>query len=239
MASTTTASSDFVPAEFEDSAELTPKTVGYVDLKKLFPCSKRKALRRSIGQLMFFLLALVACILADFLWVSEYQDEQFQDLVHWAMLALIAGSFCYWVYCYRMVKWRGRCLRYFIQDGSLMVRKGIFLKKSGTFHLTRITDVFVDQDRLDWLFGVGNIMFSTAHEQSCNFAIIDALDIRQAQRFQEYMLNLVEFMELSKPAQQERSVTGPATSKSSGKSVPTPTGLAPTKTAVSRPEKAA
>jgi uncharacterized membrane protein YdbT with pleckstrin-like domain len=163
-----------------------------VDLKKLFPCSSRKPLRLSFKQFLSFAFIVVVCVLCDHYLVSVVESETVRNAIQSAMLAFISLSGINWLVAYWLVKFRGRALKYFIRDGSLVITKGIFLKKSGSFHLSHITDVYLVQEQLDWIFRTCNLCVSTANQSSGQFAFIEGFSEETAQNLQEYLLKQAE-----------------------------------------------
>ncbi|MGA1872007.1 MAG: PH domain-containing protein [bacterium] len=68
--------------------------------------------------------------------------------------------------------------RYFydINNENIIIRKGAIAQKEITLPFSRITDVYVNQDILDVIFGLYDVHMSTPTEQSGQFAHIDGVD---------------------------------------------------------------
>lgn len=65
---------------------------------------------------------------------------------------------------------------YYASDNQdILIRKGILAKSEITLPYNRITDLYVDQDLLDRLFGLHDLHFSTATASSSMKAHIDGL----------------------------------------------------------------
>lgn len=163
-----------------------------VDLKQLFPCSKRKAIRLSFRQLVYFVLVSLFCLILDHYIISDVESEVIRDSIQTLMLSAIFLTGFNWLYAYWMVKLRGETLEYLIKDGSVVITKGLFLKRRGSFHLSQITDVYLVQEQLDWLFKTCTLCVSTANQASGQFAYIEGFDEEVAHSMQEYLLKQTE-----------------------------------------------
>ena len=162
------------------------------DLKKLFPCSKRKAIRLSFRQLVYFVIVSLFCLVLDHYIISDIESEVIRDPIQTLMLSAIFLTGFNWLYAYWLVKLRGKTLEYFIKDGSVVITKGLFLKRRGSFHLSQITDVYLVQEQLDWLFKTCTLCVSTANQASGQFAYIEGFDEEVAHGMQEYLLKQTE-----------------------------------------------
>jgi len=94
------------------------------------------------------------------------------DLVlHWALAAsllYVAGRF---LYEYLSLKTDA----YWVKTGNLVVRRGVIIRKLGSFPLSRITDIYLAEDLLDVIFFLRNLQISTPSIESGPFAQIDGL----------------------------------------------------------------
>lgn len=159
-----------------------------VNLKTLFQTSAKKPLRLSFRYLSAFLGVLVGCLVMDHYLVSNIENDPSRDVLQSAMIVLIAGSFLAWVIKYWFIKIQDRFLKYSLRDGSIVITKGIFLKKRGSFHLTQVTDVYLAQEQLDWFFNTCSLCISTPNEASGKFAFIEGFDRSVGLRLQQYLL---------------------------------------------------
>lgn len=80
--------------------------------------------------------------------------------------------------------------RYFysLEGSHLVIKKGVFTYGETTIPLSRIQDVYVDQDILDQLFGLYDLHVSTASGQSSINAHIDGLSYEGSQAIKNMLL---------------------------------------------------
>ena len=65
---------------------------------------------------------------------------------------------------------------YDLDDNGLEIRKGVFFPRSITIPHEKVSDIYVDQDILDRIFGLYDLHFSSASATSGAFAHIDGMD---------------------------------------------------------------
>lgn len=168
------------------------QVVENVDLKRKFPCSKRKAFRLTFRKFVHFCAVVSVAMLCDRYLLVEIESDHIRSNIQVMLVVGMLASFLSWLHAYWMVKFRGKALNYFIKDGSIVISKGIFVKKIGSFSLSHITDVYLVQEQLDWLFKTFTLCISTANQSSGKFAFIEGFDEPVAQAFQEYLLRQAE-----------------------------------------------
>ena len=78
---------------------------------------------------------------------------------------------------------------YNMTDKFLIIRKGIFAPQEITVPISRIQDVYIDQDIVDRLFGIYDVHISTATETSTLRAHIDGVDKKIAEELRKRILN--------------------------------------------------
>jgi membrane protein YdbS with pleckstrin-like domain len=98
------------------------------------------------------------------------------------LLVTLCGSPIQWILYFR---------RYFYDSDSLTItiRKGIITQKEVTLPFTQVTDVYVDQDIFDVLFGLYDVHISTATQESGQHAHIDGVCKKDALRLKELILS--------------------------------------------------
>ena len=81
-------------------------------------------------------------------------------------------------------------IRYFydVVGDNVIIRKGIFAQTEVTLPLSKITDVFMDQDTLDVIFGLYDVHISTPTAESGRFAHIDGLNRQGATEIRRLIL---------------------------------------------------
>jgi membrane protein YdbS with pleckstrin-like domain len=80
---------------------------------------------------------------------------------------------------------------YNINQQNLLVRKGVLAQTEITLPFSKITDVYVQQDLLDVLFGLYDVHFSTPTESSGILAHIDGVDRRGAYALRDIVLKRI------------------------------------------------
>jgi len=81
--------------------------------------------------------------------------------------------------------------RYFYDADALTItiRKGVIAQKEVTLPFSQVTDVYLDQDIFDVLFGLYDIHISTATQESGQEAHIDGVCRKDAMELKELILN--------------------------------------------------
>ena len=155
-------------------------------LRETIPLRKIKILKKSLGILMFELIALTILCLIVFDVAAPQQVDMMSNIVLPLLLLLpVALLFCLPPF-YECLYWK----RYFydVEGPNLVIRKGVIARREITIPFNRITDVYVDQDILDALFGLYDVHVSTPTEQSGRFAHIDGVGKAGSQRLRQLIL---------------------------------------------------
>jgi len=84
-----------------------------------------------------------------------------------------------------------RYYHYDMDDRNVIIRKGIISKREITLPLSKITDVYVDQDVTDVVMGLYDIHISTPTQESGKFAHIDGLNKKGATEIKKLVLDKV------------------------------------------------
>lgn len=100
---------------------------------------------------------------------------------------LFFGFLLCWNPIYQMLYFK----RYFydIDGKNIVIRKGVIAQKEITLPFSRITDVYVDRDLLDVLFGLYDVHISTPTEESGRFAHIDGVDKEGSRQLRQMILD--------------------------------------------------
>ena len=78
-----------------------------------------------------------------------------------------------------------------MDDNNIIIRIGVFAKKEITLPFEKITDVYVDQDLLDVIFGLYDVHISTPTFQSSQYAHIDGVDKEGSQKLRKMILEKI------------------------------------------------
>ncbi|MCB0333099.1 MAG: PH domain-containing protein [Bdellovibrionales bacterium] len=161
-------------------------------LKERYPLSARIVLRKLFpwicilsGSLLFFVWANNTSFFSfyglDFL---HYLDDELELFVTILFLIVATIGLHAWLERYRCT--------YDIEDGHLIVQKGIFPRHRGIYPLSRITDVYCTRTILDGLFGLHTIVICTPTASSEDFAHIEGLTTENADGLCAFLLEAVE-----------------------------------------------
>jgi uncharacterized membrane protein YdbT with pleckstrin-like domain len=80
---------------------------------------------------------------------------------------------------------------YDLVDGNLIIRKGVFSKNEITLPVSRIQDVYVDQDVFDRIFGLYDVHVSSATVISANLSHIDGVNKENAQALKSLIISKI------------------------------------------------
>lgn len=157
-------------------------------LRRIIPLQPRKVIKKAFWGLLvvLFAWAIISFGLWHF-WLSTAPIEKTRAVwTSWALVLLV------------LVLWRtGYHILYFfsyfydVDDKNMHIRKGVVAKKEITLPFSRITDVYIDQDMLDVIFGLYDVHMSSPTEQSGRFAHIDGIDKRGAVQLRALLLDRI------------------------------------------------
>lgn len=160
-------------------------------LRQLFPLQARKIIKKCIWSLTALFLGWIGTTFILF----EYIRYSGNDLI-----TLIFGSpTAFWVF------WTGSLVvlvflrtayqisyfltyNYDIEGENLIIQKGVIAKSELTVPLSKITDVYVNQDMLDVVFRLFDLHISTPTVESGRFAHIDGLNKVGAENLKRLVL---------------------------------------------------
>lgn len=81
---------------------------------------------------------------------------------------------------------------YGIEEGQLVIARGIIIRERGYFQLSRITEVYLDRSFIDVIFGLYTLRISTPTAVSDKFARIDGLSEDNALSLQHHISLILE-----------------------------------------------
>lgn len=92
---------------------------------------------------------------------------------------------------------------YDVDEFNVVIRKGVVTKKEVNLPFSRITDVYVDQDALDFMLFLYDVHISTPTQESGEFAHIDGLSKADAQKLKKLILERVNHSEPATASNEE------------------------------------
>ncbi len=182
----------------EQGGEIWTTRAGTIELAREYPVSKRVVIMKSIVPIV-----IVAALAVGMLLISNESvlfgqlsntppSDHLNRPVELALLISVGlvglALVCHVLYweLHRL------SLYYAIEGGHFIMSRGIILKQRGSFPLARISEVYLERNFLDLIFGVYNLHISTPTAESSEFARIEGLSSRAAHGMQEYLVRLVE-----------------------------------------------
>jgi uncharacterized membrane protein YdbT with pleckstrin-like domain len=163
-------------------------------LRVSIPLRKRKILKKLLsstaGSILPWAVALLLALAffrIDATKLPPALATHRQEL--WTVWLMLATVVLLWGPVYQLLYF----IRYFydIQGNNIVIRKGILAQREITLPFSRITDVYVDQDLLDVLFGLYDVHISTPTQQSGLFAHIDGVNRAGSVRLRQMILDAI------------------------------------------------
>lgn len=162
------------------------------DLRDEFPLAYRSIIRRSFPWLVIYVSIAVFTLLG----LSEVPKDpllpevgQFVDILGQSLL-ILGALICFFKLVYEIVF--HHMYYYAIEEGHLVISAGIFLKQRGAFPLNVITDVYLDRNPLDFMFGLYDLYTSNPAGASHEFGDIQGLSKAKAVALQDYLVTLTK-----------------------------------------------
>ncbi|MCB0359018.1 MAG: PH domain-containing protein [Bdellovibrionales bacterium] len=190
----------------------TPATSRRQQLRRRYPLSRRKILKKSIpkiGRPLFVALATALLIAVVFHYVKRFDldDPTGFILKQEFPILLVYGALVVWLAwypLYQFLYWR--TYSYDADGCHLYIRKGVIIRKEAILPFSRITDVYLDQDFLDVVLGLYDLHFSTPTVESGKFAHIDGLSRAAAERLKASLLAQIGQARGELPAEMEEQL---------------------------------
>lgn len=111
-----------------------------------------------------------------------------RSVVRYGLPILLLFLFC-WNPIYQHIYWK----RYYydMDHKNIIIRKGVVAQKEITLPFSRITDVYVDRDIFDVMFGLYDVHISTPTQESGQFAHIDGVNKEGSQSLRQMILDRI------------------------------------------------
>jgi len=154
------------------------------------PLSPRKVIKKSIGAVIgvciLFVFGVGAVIFSNFFYREVSKTQGFGSA--WLFTACIGGLLI--IYLFSTVLYQYyyyRLYDYEFKDDGGMIRKGVISRATGYVRYDRIQNVYVDQDFWDRIFGLRDVHYETAGEQSAFYSHVDGLRKKEADLLAEFL----------------------------------------------------
>jgi uncharacterized membrane protein YdbT with pleckstrin-like domain len=167
------------------------------NLRLTHPIRRRKILKRSCLNVLTALItsSLFTFLILGTLWISvQGHEESFQKLIIILKepLSLIAFLLFVWVVWYPIYQYLYFSSYFYDLDkNNLYIRKGVATKRELIIPISKITDVYIDQDMADIFLGLYDLHVSTPTEESLKFAHIAGLNKKNALEIKEKILTYI------------------------------------------------
>ncbi len=175
-----------------EKTEVEAGLVSGESLRKLVPLRYRKVIKKCIKSICFIIIfwILASYFLYNFL---EKQSGSAYIKTIWGAWIFLLVLGMVWATGAQLLYY----MRYFynIDERTVIIRKGIIAQSEITLPFSKITDVYVNQDLLDVVFGLYDLHLSTPTQSSGDFAHLDGLDKRGASIIRSIILERIHSQE--------------------------------------------
>lgn len=175
-------------------------------LRTIYPLKARKVVKNGISGACKGLIALGLCV-GLLIWQSS--DRPAVEVLSAHIFLIIGLGFIF------LTLGLAHPILYFVtyfydvDQKNIIIRKGVIAKREIILPFSRITDVNVEQDFFDVLFGLYDIHISSPTAESGKFAHIDGLNKKSAIRIRNILvdkINSVGFEAQKSEVENQRSV---------------------------------
>ncbi|MCB0336627.1 MAG: PH domain-containing protein [Bdellovibrionales bacterium] len=163
-----------------------------INFHEVFPVAKRSIIRRS-AKASLRLLALLVTLVATLCLIHVFWSPLEEVLAYkWAMVAgIVVLAFA--VFAAKIVyefKYR-ETLEFGITRHNFYLKRGVFMQDTGSFPLSRITDIYLERRMSDYLLGLASLVIATPSNKSVDFARIEGLKFQDAQNLKFLLSSVV------------------------------------------------
>lgn len=174
-----------------------------MNLRQIIPLQPRKIIKKTFWGLIVVVTGWVCCsvLLWQFVLPSLNAEETRTVWTSWALVLLMLVL---WRSGYQMLYFL--TYHYTVDSKNISIRKGVLAKKEITLPFSKVTDVYIDQDLLDVVFGLYDLHISTPTEQSGKVAHIDGIDKRGAVQLRNLLLEKINSADASSNSDKKRDL---------------------------------
>lgn len=178
-----------------NNAEFQVTPTGFsAPLRKLYPLQARKIIKKCLRGII--LVCVMWSIGSFFILQAVQKKSQLPDAGFWSSGKALWMA---WVgLLILLLLWRtGYQIIYFLtyhydfDKDNFLIRKGVIAQREVNLPFSKITDVYVDQDMLDFVFGLYDVHISTPTVESGQFAHIDGVNKEGATALKELILERI------------------------------------------------
>ncbi|MCB0322647.1 MAG: PH domain-containing protein [Bdellovibrionales bacterium] len=164
-----------------------------VDLTAYYPLAHRSILRRSWIWLGVYWEA-ATLVITRHLWATGngYYGGIFSELLEAISFYVLFGGLaaCALKLIYEELYYAS--WHYGIEAGNFVVAKGVVIKSRSSYPLTRVNDVYLERNFVDFLFGLYNLNVATPNPASYTFGKVEGLSRDVAVAMQDYITQLLD-----------------------------------------------
>ena len=175
-----------------ENAKKSSSLADTLNLKRQYPMSLRRALKKSFSFLVVALLVAGAMYLLDKHWIPTFDDPVRREVLNELAIAIAGFAGFIWIGRIFFFEMERLFYDYRVQGGNLYISKGILIKEKGSFPLSRITDLYLHRGLGDLIFGLSSLHVSTPTTASGEFAYIHGLTIRNAEALRDHLEKLIK-----------------------------------------------
>jgi putative membrane protein len=163
-----------------------------VPLRQSIPLDSKKIIKKTIVSTVIFFVVVLALAypIASVFFVNIFGFQLF-SLSTIVLVSLVSLAICFFVaFLYQRAYFNSYF--YDIKNDFLVIKKGVFTPKETTLPFEKITDVYVDRDIFDVVFGLFDVHVSTPTVISGLAAHIDGVSAENAEKLKNVILQNVQ-----------------------------------------------
>jgi len=158
-------------------------------LRKNYPIQRRKIFKKTLGSMIAiaFLSVFIAFIVSIQGGLENMTDNDKTGIFVISSVLFLIVFFSVWSFIFQILYFKS--YHYASDSNNIQIRKGVISRREITLPYDRVTDLYVDQDLLDRIFGLYDLHFSTATAESAIEAHIDGLDQEACNSLKDIILS--------------------------------------------------
>ena len=180
-----------LPSMGGPAADQAPASAS-IDLKREFPMSFRRSLKKSFWLFVLFLVMARVALFLHHQWVPTLAGERNIALANLSLISATLLCFFAWLGRLAYYEVERASYEYKLTAGNIYLKRGLLVKYTGSFPLSRITDIYLHRGMGDWFWGLSSLHISTPTTASGEFAYIHGLLTKDAEALQGRLELLVK-----------------------------------------------